>query len=134
MKLISTLLFCLGSMVIQAQTAKIYFIRELKQSGTYRAFIDDRIVCMIDKNSFSIHEVDPGEHTLNAQWSGKDSKKRAPKTNFSFEAGKSYYFKIILQAKVISFTTADQIHLEEITERAAKELMEKLKQDDNCIK
>lgn len=94
----------------------------------YSAFINDTLVCKLNNNRYSIHDVKPGKHEISVQYYGKESKDKAEPISINVEAGKTYYIQITQQAKGLT----QRIFPQEITESSTARLLEKCKMDANC--
>ncbi len=115
------------------QKPKVYFIRVTVNSGIFgsmKAFIDDKIVCNLNNNKYSIHEVEPGNHKFTIQNSGKKAKAgTANEAIFiEMEAGKTYYVTVQYQTSGFNYN----LYCQETTENSAKVIMAKCELD-NCL-
>lgn len=117
-------------LTVRGVKAKLYFIRSTGFQGSlfaFMAFIDDEVVCKLNNNRYSIHEVAPGEHTVSVQFYGKKSKKEAEHFKIVVESGKTYYVQMIYQDNLFS-----NLYCQEVTENSAKPILDKLKEDTAC--
>jgi len=51
----------------QTGTGKVHFIRSTGFYGSavaFRVFIDDQLVCKLNNNRYSIHEIPVGQHNI----------------------------------------------------------------------
>ena len=117
----------------EAPFGLVYFLRGKGHAGSATAFsaiIDGNRVCKLNNRSYSVHNVDPGEHEFKAQFGGKKGKKKAEIVVIEIEAGKTYYIHMIMQA---SFWIND-VSAQEITRNSALRLFEedKIKLDPFC--
>lgn len=115
--------------------AKICFIRNtgaFLALADFKEFIDGKIVCMIDNKSYTVHEVDAGEHSITWQSGKKELAKEGKDmmVTMNLEAGKTYYFQILITKGFMSAA----VSMNELTESTAKKIMAELKEDTNCFK
>lgn len=115
--------------------AKIVFIRDIGHFGSavdFREFIDEKLVCKLDRKSYNIIDVEPGQHTVTWQPNCTELKKagRNIQVVMDFEAGKTYYFEMGVTQKFTKY----ELSFDEITESTALKKMAALKEDTNCFK
>jgi|NOAtaT_7_FD_contig_41_5820784_length_1423_multi_2_in_0_out_0_1 hypothetical protein len=129
--LLALALVALATGAMAQEKAKIYFIRSTGYNwgGAYKAFIDEKLVCNIQNKRYSIHEVEPGEHRVSVQFSGKQHKGNDEPIVITVEAGKKYYVEMAIKRK---FATSD-LYCQEVTESTAKNLMKECKEDETCF-
>lgn len=133
--------FVLGSSISnfglsQPSTGKVYFFQSdgsMAGSGN-PVFIDKNFVCKLKNKQFSIHEVQPGEHSFTWQASGTELKKKAEEQSITIniEAGKSYYIE--MKIVVVKYMTTS-IYCQEVPESTFNELLaknKKYKQNMEC--
>ena len=80
--------------------ANIYFIRSTGYNGSltaFTAFIDKQLVCKLNNKKYSIHQVEPGEHSFTVQFAGTEAKEKAEPITINVEAGKTYYIQMLFQ-------------------------------------
>ena len=114
------------------ESGKIYFLRSTGFTGSatsFKAFIDKQIVCKVSNKSYSEHEVKPGEHQVDVQFSGKEYKGNDAAIIINVEAGKSYYVQMVIKTKF----TKNDLYCQEVTESTAKVMMKELEKDANCF-
>lgn len=112
--------------------ATIYFIRSTGANAMFSgfmAFIDEQLVCKLNNNRFSTHQVDPGEHVFSVQFAGKQVKEKAKPISIKVEVGKTYYIQMVILAEMWKINLLCQ----EVTEMSAKKIMPALSQDNDCI-
>lgn len=129
MKLLTISLLFVCSAAAGQGTAKIYFFRNTGYSGwaaAYSAFIDDTLVCKLNNNRYSIHEIKPGQRKISTQFYGKNSKDKAQFININIEAGRTYYVQLEQGG------AGTKIYPQEIGESSTRKLMEKCKLDSDC--
>src|SRR5579872_6793205 len=128
MKNLIIVLLCIGSLVTQAQTAKIYFIHStgLNGLGGFQAFIDEKHVCNLKGKRFSIHEVQPGKHKISVQYTGKEFNPKTEPILIEVQSGKSYYIEMSEKTKAFKSSKLDCM---ELTEISGMRMMIDLKQE-----
>ena len=117
---------------ISSVTGKVYCMRSTGFQGfatAFTFFIDDSIVCKLNNERYSIHEVTPGIHKFSSQFGGKKSKEKAERIEIDVEAGKTYYIELIFQPGVL----INNLYCQEVTENSAKGILAHLKQDTKCF-
>lgn len=115
----------------EAETGKVYFIRGKGHNGSatsFKAFMDDSLVCKLNNKSYSIHIVKAGEHKFTVQFAGTVAKERAEAIKINVEAGKTYYIQMIIQPGF----AVNNLYCQEVTENSAKTVLLNLKEDTNC--
>ena len=126
---LNPLLFSQDSDAFFNPYGKVYLMRSTGFEGSglaYRTFIDGQIVCKLNNNKYSIHEVTAGEHYLSVQFYGKNSNKGAKKLLITVESGETYYFEVL-------HGNMDQYpYLEQLIENTAFIRMRRLKEDTKC--
>ena len=89
--------------IAQNKKATVYLFRsighDLDQFVPYYTYVDKVLLCKLQESTYSMHEVEPGEHRFHVQYKGKV--KSTPETELvvNLEAGKNYYFSVNLKAK-----------------------------------
>ncbi|MFT7385510.1 MAG: hypothetical protein ACI82E_000261 [Nonlabens sp.] len=112
--------------------ATIYFIRAtgfMTSVTPFTAFIDKQLVCKLNNNKYSIHQVDPGKHIFTVQFDGNEAKAKAEPITINVEAGKTYYVQMLLQASLV----VSNLYCQEVTEMSAKTVLPSLKIDNDCM-
>ncbi len=113
-------------------TGQIYFLRSTGMPGAatnFKAFIDETLVCKINNDRFSVHDVAPGKHTCSVQFGGKESKKGAEKLEVVVEAGKITYVQVVVKLGVFVNNTYCKL----LTDAEGKDKMTVLKPDKSCF-
>ena len=131
LKLIVLLLF--GTIISylsysQEEMAKVYLIRSTGYRGSPVAnsiFIDNKVVCRLGNDKFSLQSVKPGEHVFTVQFMGKKPHKTTEPIMVKTEAGKTYYVEIILQS--------DHLICQEVTESSALTILKKCLEETKCL-
>jgi hypothetical protein len=95
----------------------------------FTAFIDKQLVCKLNNNKYSIHQVDPGKHIFTVQFDGNEAKAKAEPITINVEAGKTYYVQMLLQASLV----VSNLYCQEVTEMSAKTVLPSLKIDNDCM-
>lgn len=117
------------------ETAKVFIARKKIYTGTggpLKVFIDDNLVCRINNNKYSVHDVAPGKHRFTVQYYSKQSKDGKAQdfgsVEITVEPGKQYYIKTNLQTKgLITYAV-----LEEVTANSWEKVKDGIEQDD-CL-
>jgi hypothetical protein len=116
----------------QNKKATVYFIRETGLPGatfSFKAFIDSTMVCRLNNNRFSVHEVSAGVHSFHAQTLGKKAADYPERITMELEEGKTYYVRMVYVDKLL----IDKLYVEEITANTAQMKLKKCKEDSNCL-
>ncbi len=118
--------------LMDSEKGLVYFLRGKGYSGSassFSALIDKKRVCKLNNRRNSAHEITPGLHDFEAQFSGKKGKGKVEIVEIEIEAGKTYYIRMVMQE---SFLLND-ISAVEITRNSALRLLkdDKLKLDKN---
>ncbi|MCF6222405.1 MAG: DUF2846 domain-containing protein [Flavobacteriaceae bacterium] len=116
-----------------SKTGMVYFIRGKGFSGSatsFSALIDKNRVCKLNNRRYSVHEITPGLHDFEAQFSGKKGKGKAEIIDITIEAGKTYYIQMVMQESLL----INDVSPFEITRNSALRLVkdDKIKLDENC--
>lgn len=125
------IIFCVFFATLAQAQSKLYIFRATGYSGSavgYSAFVDDTLVCKLNNNRYSTHDIKPGKREVSVQYYGKESKDKAESIVINVEVGKTYYVQITQQAKGLT----QRIFPQEITESSIKRLLEKCKMDADC--
>ncbi len=112
-------------------TAKLYVYRATGYNGSavgYSLFVDDTLVCKLNNNRYSIHDIAPGERKISTQFYGKGSKDKAESITIMVESGRTYYVELE-QTRV---GVLSKVYPQEIGESSTRKLMEKCKLDADC--
>jgi hypothetical protein len=121
---ISTISFAQEASTVHIARNKIYS----GAMGQLKIFIDEKLSCEINNNSYSTHNLSPGKHTFSVQWGGKEEKENASeKRTLEIEcvAGKTYYLKIIKEQKNMILW----LYIEEISQASWQRFEKSLKPD-----
>lgn len=87
----------------QSEQATVYLLRSVghdhDQFVPYHTYLDKVLLCRLGEAEYSVHEVEPGEHRIHAQYKGKI--KSTPETELlvNLESGKTYYISINIKTK-----------------------------------
>ena len=117
----------------QKATGTVYFMRATNLAmymSTFAAFIDNELVCRLDDHKYSAHELKPGKHVFTMQAGGKKNRQKNQQVELNIEAGKTYYFEPQIETGLVY-----NVFIQEITESAAKRLMDKykMKHQKTCL-
>jgi hypothetical protein len=97
--------------------------------GAVKIFMDGQIICEIENNAFTAHQVVAGEHTFSAQWFSKKSKKESDRDldlKLTLQPGKQYFLQLATQNKgLITYAL-----LQEITDSTWTRTKDGLHEDD----
>lgn len=136
MKKICILLFFLFTIHIhvnaQNQKSTVYLLRsvghDLDQFVPYFTYLDKVLLCRLGEGNYSVHEVEPGEHSFHTQYKGKI--KSTPETELvvNFESGKTYYISVNLKTKAFGKGRfyCEQLNEEEGQKRIKSYLLKKV--------
>jgi hypothetical protein len=124
----------IATLSIAQETAKVSIARKKLYTGyggPIKVFMDEKLICRINNNAFSVHDVPPGKHKFSVQWDGKKSKEKASEKSIEIEmeAGKEYYIKA---EREDAYLKQSFLLLQEITAGTWKNVKEDLEQDD-CL-
>ncbi len=139
-KLLITIAIILGfNSLIKAQegtplqeTGTIYFLRSTGFAGSasaFKTFIDDKFVCKLNNNKYSVHEVAVGKHKCAVQFGGKKPKEGAERFEVEVQPGKITYVQLVFEMGAF----INNIYCEEVTENTAKMKMQKMVEDTECF-
>lgn len=133
-----TVFFFLSSFSIFAQdvltpsgSSTIIFIRDTGFHGSLtpiNAFIDDEIVCRLNNECYSIHEIDPGEHTFWVTFMTTKPGALADRVEINTKPGKTYYIQSALKVAIL----APALYCKEAMPEDAEQAMMDLKEDLKC--
>lgn len=117
----------------QKATAKIILIRQgVVEGNAVRSsiFMNEQLLCQLNNEKYSTHEVDPGRYNFHAQWGGlnKRSDTRGD-IEINVEGGKTYYIMLNIVVKSLS----RYLGLIEVTELTFEKLKPSLKLDEKCF-
>lgn len=116
----------------QEKKGTVYIIRETGLPGavfSFNAFVDSNLICRLNNNRFSIHEISVGTHSFHAQSMGKKAAGYPERITIDIEEGKTYYLKMVYVDKIL----IDKLYMEEITANTAKQKLKKCKEDAKCL-
>lgn len=116
----------------KVETGKIYFLRSTGFAGSaqaFKIFIDEQFVCKLNNKKYSIHEVPIGKHKCSVQFGGQMSKEGAEKFEVLVEEGKITYVELVFETGFF----VNNIYCEEVTENTAKQKMNKMSEDTECL-
>lgn len=107
-------------------TCKVTLIRSGIYSGSagpVKIFMDDKLICEIRNNSYSVHDIPTGVHRFSAQFYGKKSKENTEESALEIDlsSGKNYYLQLSLTKR---------LNVSEVTENSWKGIKDELKEDD----
>jgi hypothetical protein len=110
--------------------ASVYFMRSTGASGlgAFNAFIDDSLVCKLNNNCYSVHNVTSGQHIFQVRADGAKPKKKNSNIVLQIEPGQSYYFTLNVTNHMYTAT----LMLVEVTVNTAKKMLPALKEDKHC--
>ncbi|CAM4370633.1 hypothetical protein SAMN06265348_113186 [Pedobacter westerhofensis] len=135
LKLIALLAFVLtGSFSAHSQTAtgKVYLIRSTGYAGlavNYHFFVDGKLVCKQKNRSYSIHDLNVGDHMISITTGGLPPAKKTPAVKITVVEGKTNFISVVsTEAGYLN-----KIACQEITENSAQPLLAKAKEKTNCL-
>lgn len=112
-----------------AQDATVTIVRHKMytgQAGPLKVFIDGKLVCQVNDNSYTTHSLSEGKHTIAVQYNGKTLSKKAESFAVNVKQGNAYYVRAFKEG------IAQTLRLEEVTESTWNDLQQDLKKDD-CL-
>lgn len=115
----------------QTKTGQVYLIRVTGYTGSavnYRFYLDDKLVCKMGNKSFSIHDVNVGDHTISISSGGISNGKKSTPLKFTVAEGKVNYISVVSTEAGYS----NKITCQEITQSSAEPLLAKGKQVKDC--
>lgn len=116
----------------QDKTGKVYLIRATGYTGSavnYKFYIDDQLVCKQKNKSYSIHELNVGDHTISVLSGGLSNGKKSAPLKITVTEGKVNYVSVVsTQAGY-----ANKITCQEITQNSAEPLLAKATENKNCL-
>jgi hypothetical protein len=76
----------------QSEKATVYLLRPSGPDDfvPYFTYLDNNLLCKLGNGKFSVHEVDPGEYKMHAQYKGKIKSNPETELSVNFEAGNTY--------------------------------------------
>ncbi len=110
---------------------QVYFMRKTGYQGSlvaFTAFIDGNLVCNLNNNKYSVHNLNSGKHEFAVQFAGKKIKNNTEIISIDVKAGKTYYVKMILKHGLVN-----NLYSQEVTERQGKDFLIYLKNDTKCL-
>ncbi len=125
--------FLMLSLSVFAQDVKqgqIYFIRYTGATGILyndRVYIDNKQVCKLKNNKYSVHEVTTGEHIITIKGGGIQTVNETP-LKIIVEEGKINYIEIVSHSGVIE----TEVYCQEINENSADVILKKTKKVKDC--
>jgi hypothetical protein len=122
-----TLILFFSSVLKAQETGQIYFMRSTNNVGSllaYRVYIDDKEVCHLKNQRYSVHNVAPGEHTVSIKAGGLGGNDISRPMKITVEAGKSNYIVVV---------NGKDIYVVESVESSAKELLKRLAATTECL-
>ena len=92
--------------------------------------MDGKLICRINNNQYSVHDVPAGKHKFSVQWEGKNSKEGASEEaiEVDVESGQEYFIKTNREDRGLKSI----LLLQEVTANTWKKVKEGLDQDD-CL-
>jgi hypothetical protein len=119
----------------QEMKGKVYFFQcpASNASGIgpgNSVFMDGKVICNLEDKRYSIHEIEPGEHSFSFQKSGDVLKKEAEENSIliNVESGKIYYVELF----TISLNWKAEYFISEVPEGTFTRVTKKYKQNKNC--
>lgn len=133
-KSIIVLAFLVLSLQAFSQNAIVHIARKglyTGAAGPVRVFLDDELICKINAQKFTTHDVAAGKHKLTVQSVGNEAKDakwiEKGALTLELEAGKEYYLRVNKYSKGLT----SYLYLEEITANSWPKLKAGL-EEDNC--
>lgn len=86
----------------QTGTGKVHFIRSTGFYGSavaFRVFIDDQLVCKLNNNRYSIHEIPVGQHKILVEFGDRKGNLKTEPLVLDIKEGETNYIEITLFSK-----------------------------------
>lgn len=112
--------------------ATVYFIRTngvVLLMSMFSAFIDDELVCRIDRGHYSTHQLKPGKHYFTVQSGGKKLRQKGQQIDLTLEAGRTYYIQLEVEQTLVN----NNVVCQEVTESSAKKLLKGAQPQKTCL-
>jgi hypothetical protein len=120
--------------VAQSQKATVYLLRsvghDLDQNVPYYTYLDNVLLCKLGEGKYSVHEVEPGEHKIHAQYKGKIKSTPETELTVNLESGKTYYVSVNIKTKAFG---KGSFYCEQLTEEEGKKRAEAFSLDNKCL-
>ncbi|GGE49560.1 uncharacterized protein DUF2846 [Pedobacter psychrotolerans] len=116
----------------QTNTGKVYLIRSTGYTGSavnYSIFVDGKLICKLKNKSFSIHNLNVGEHKVTVVSGGLSNGKKSAPLTFMVAENKTNYITVASTQNGY----ANKITCQEITENSATPILAKAKEHTNCL-
>jgi len=111
--------------------SKVYFLRKTPSASSligYEIFIDEKSICKLNNNMYTVHEVRPGKHVFSVQFFGRTLKEKAEKLKVDILPGKTYYIEVTQNSKIYEPDTYCIL----MSDEAGNFLLDKLVEDEDC--
>lgn len=114
--------------------AEVYFLRDIGLQGkwiAFRIFSDDEMICKLNDNRFTVHQLSPDTKTLSVQFKGDKIKKKTIRQEVELESGKTYYFYVCI--KQGKFLKNNRPILCPVEKDEVEDFLKESKIDDKCF-
>ena len=111
--------------------SRVYFLRKTPSASSligYEIFIDEKSICKLNNNMYTVHEVLPGKHIFSVQFFGRTLKEKAEKLKVDILPGKTYFIEVTQNSKIYEPDTYCVL----MSEVAGNYLLDKLVEDEDC--
>lgn len=111
----------------QDKMGKISFIRSTNYVGSlinFGFYIDDKMVCKLKNNHYSVHDVPAGAHKVVVQNRGYGRHTKSKPLTINVKEGEVTY---------LSVGAGSSLYLQEITQSSAEELLKNLVLNKDCL-
>ena len=112
--------------------AEVYFLRAKSLQGAaiaFRIFANDELICKLNNNRYTVHQLSPDSKTLSVQFKGGKIKKKTIRYDVELESGKTYYFGIC----ITSGAFVNRPILCPVDKEEAEDFIKESKLDDKCF-
>ncbi|MBB2147507.1 DUF2846 domain-containing protein [Pedobacter gandavensis] len=123
---VAVIAVCLFTAFKSQETGKVYFIRSTNYVGTLvnnKVYIDDKLVCHLKNNHYSVHTIEAGEHTVSVSNTGLGSHAKSRPVKINVVANKNNYLMVV---------NGKQLSLQELVESSAQDLLKKVVETKDC--
>lgn len=116
----------------QGEKATVYLVRGAGPDNfvPYFTYVDDTLMCKLGNGKFSVHELEPGERKIHAQYKGKVKSNAETDLFIKLEAGKTYYISVNIETKAFG---KGYFYCEQLTEEVGKQTISVFAEDKKCL-
>ena len=116
----------------QDQKATVYLIRSYGPDKyvPYYIYINQELLCKLGNGKYSVHEVEPGNCKIHAQYKGKIKSSPETELQVNLEPGKSYYISVNIATKAFE---KGSFYCEQLSEDEGKKRVQAFLLDNKCL-